>query len=106
MSLVDSSEAIGKLDFPSAAWAICEAAKTAFKAKVVWIGLVTPDSTDVVPVASAGDETGYIRQVKARWDESPHAKGPTHPGASPRCGPESSTSPRSRSCMRTPSAGP
>lgn len=77
LSLVDSSEALGKLDFPSAAWVICEAARVAFKAKLVWIGLVTPDSTEVLPIASAGDDDGYTRLIRVRWDESPRSQGPT-----------------------------
>jgi PAS domain S-box-containing protein len=30
----------------------------------------------VVPVASAGDETGYLQRIEVRWDDSPEGRGP------------------------------
>lgn len=77
MALVDSSEVLGAMDFPRSARIICETARSAFKARLVWIGLVEPETTEILPVAESGDTGGYVRSARVRWDESPRSRGPT-----------------------------
>jgi PAS domain S-box-containing protein len=44
--------------------------------RVVWIGLVEPDSKRVVPAASAGPAAGYPNEITVTWDESKTGRGP------------------------------
>ncbi len=77
MALVASAQAMGGfLDLEDASRAICDAAVTAFDARMAWIGLIVPESTEVKVVASAGQDDGYTKDVKVRWDESPNSQGP------------------------------
>jgi len=77
MALVASAQAMGGLlDMESASRTICDAAVTAFDARMAWIGLIVPESTEVKVLASAGRDEGYTDVVNVRWDESPHAQGP------------------------------
>lgn len=76
-ALLKASQAMtGFINREEAAAAICRAAMEAFDARMVWIGLVVPESTEVVPLASAGEDRGYTERIKVRWDESPEAQGP------------------------------
>lgn len=59
-----------------AARSICEAAVEAFDARMVWIGLIVADSTEVKVLASAGYDEGYTKVVQVHWDESSRAQGP------------------------------
>jgi len=45
--------------------------------KLVWIGLVEAESKEVLPVAQAGFEGGYLQSVKITWDDSETGEGPT-----------------------------
>jgi len=45
--------------------------------RMVWIGLVNNENKDVLPVAQAGFEKGYLNSVKITWDDSKTGKGPT-----------------------------
>lgn len=77
MALVASAQAMGGfLDLEDASRAICDAAVTAFDVRMAWIGLIVPESTEVKVVASAGQDEGYTKAVRVRWDESPNAQGP------------------------------
>ncbi|MBI5685034.1 MAG: PAS domain S-box protein [Verrucomicrobia bacterium] len=44
--------------------------------RVVWIGLVEPDSKRVVPAASAGTAADYPSEITVTWDESKTGRGP------------------------------
>ena len=44
--------------------------------RVVWIGLVQPDSKRVVPVASAGPAADYATEITVTWDETKTGRGP------------------------------
>ncbi len=55
----------------------CEILNQARDYKLVWIGLVGEDSKDVLPVAQAGFEEGYLESAKITWDDSETGKGPT-----------------------------
>lgn len=77
MALVASAQAMGGfLDLKAAAEAICDSAVKAFDMRLVWIGLVVPESTEIVPLATAGLDDGYTAQVRVTWDESPRSQGP------------------------------
>jgi PAS domain S-box-containing protein len=72
-----SAQAMGQfMDVRTAMRSICEAAIGAFGASMAWVGLIVPESTEVVPLASAGRDEGYTDQVRVRWDLSPRAMGP------------------------------
>jgi len=55
----------------------CEILNQTRDYKMVWIGLVNDESKDVLPVAQAGFEGGYLKSVKITWDDSKTGKGPT-----------------------------
>ncbi len=77
-ALLAASQAMGGAsDIETTARAICEAALDAFGARMAWVGLVVPESTEVQVLASAGHDEGYTRDLRIRWDESPRAQGPT-----------------------------
>jgi PAS domain S-box-containing protein len=44
---------------------------------LAWIGRADRETMRVVPVASAGDEAGYLGQIEVRWDDTPEGRGPT-----------------------------
>ena len=44
--------------------------------RLVWIGLVEPDSKRVVPAASAGPAADYVNTITVTWDESKTGRGP------------------------------
>ena len=43
---------------------------------LAWIGRADRETMRVVPVASAGDEAGYLGQIEVRWDDTPEGRGP------------------------------
>jgi PAS domain S-box-containing protein len=45
--------------------------------QLAWIGLTTKDSYDVLPVAQAGFEEGYLSSIKVTWDDSKYGQGST-----------------------------
>ena len=45
--------------------------------KMAWIGFTSDGSYDVLPVAQAGFEEGYLSSVKITYDDSEYGKGPT-----------------------------
>jgi PAS domain S-box-containing protein len=45
--------------------------------KMVWVGLVKEDTKEVVPVAKAGIEEGYLESVRITYDDSEMGMGPT-----------------------------
>ena len=45
--------------------------------RLVWIGLKQEGSYDILPVAHAGYEDGYLASVKITWDNSEYGQGPT-----------------------------
>ena len=44
--------------------------------RLVWIGLVEPDSKRVIPTASAGSATDYVNIITVTWDEAATGQGP------------------------------
>lgn len=44
---------------------------------LAWIGFINEESYDILPVAQAGFEEGYLSSVKITWDSSEHGQGPT-----------------------------
>jgi PAS domain S-box-containing protein len=44
--------------------------------KVVWVGWHDPETHAVVPIASAGDQEGYLDGIKVYADERPEGRGP------------------------------
>ncbi|MBI4296687.1 MAG: PAS domain S-box protein [Chloroflexi bacterium] len=42
-----------------------------------WIGLVQPDTYDVLPAAQSGFEEGFLSAITVRWDDSESGRGPT-----------------------------
>mgnify|MGYP001571637343 CR=1 FL=1 len=56
---------------------VCKAVIKEFGFKMVWIGVITPDSFDVKPVYQEGFEEGYLSSIKVKYDESPLGMGPT-----------------------------
>ncbi len=44
---------------------------------MAWIGFIESGSYDVLPVAQAGFEDGYLSSIKVTWDDSPYGRGPT-----------------------------
>ena len=45
--------------------------------KMAWIGFTQEGSYDIMPVAQAGFEEGYLSSVKITWDDSEYGRGPT-----------------------------
>ena len=45
--------------------------------KLAWIGFIQAGSRDVLPVAHAGFEDGYLSSIKITWDDSEYGRGPT-----------------------------
>jgi PAS domain S-box-containing protein len=43
---------------------------------LAWIGRPDRETMRVVPVASAGDEAGYLDRIEVRWDDTPEGRGP------------------------------
>ncbi|HQQ76139.1 MAG TPA: PAS domain S-box protein [Thermoanaerobaculia bacterium] len=43
---------------------------------LAWIGRADRETMRVEPVASAGDEVGYLRRIEVRWDDTPEGRGP------------------------------
>ncbi|HEX7615913.1 MAG TPA: response regulator [Thermoanaerobaculia bacterium] len=43
---------------------------------LAWVGRADRETMRVVPVASAGDEAGYLQRIEVRWDDSPEGRGP------------------------------
>ncbi len=77
-ALLFSSQAMaGFMDLSVTLRAICKAAVEAFDLRMAWVGKVVPESTELHFVVSAGFDEGYAGQIRARWDESPQAQGPT-----------------------------
>ena len=56
---------------------ICDIIYGVFDLKMVWLGIVGPDTYEVKPVAHSGLEDGYLSSVKVTWDDSLYGKGPT-----------------------------
>ncbi|MBI5749854.1 MAG: PAS domain S-box protein [Nitrospinae bacterium] len=56
---------------------VCKAIIEDFGFRMVWIGIITPDSFEVKPVYQEGFEYGYLSSIKVRYDESPLGMGPT-----------------------------
>src|SRR5271157_1489072 len=44
--------------------------------KVVWVGWHDPETHAIVPIASAGDQKGYLDGIKVYADERPEGRGP------------------------------
>jgi PAS domain S-box-containing protein len=45
--------------------------------KMAWVGFASDGSYDVLPVAQAGFEEGYLSSIKITWDDSEYGRGPT-----------------------------
>jgi two-component system cell cycle sensor histidine kinase/response regulator CckA len=43
---------------------------------LAWIGRADRETMRVVPVASAGDEAGYLQRIEVRLDDTPEGRGP------------------------------
>ncbi|MEO8053769.1 MAG: PAS domain S-box protein [Acidobacteriota bacterium] len=43
---------------------------------LAWVGRADRETMRVVPVASAGDEAGYLQKIEVRWDDTPEGRGP------------------------------
>jgi PAS domain S-box-containing protein len=43
---------------------------------LAWVGRADRETMRVVPVASAGDEVGYLERIEVRWDDTPEGRGP------------------------------
>ncbi|WP_456474995.1 GAF domain-containing protein [Candidatus Pyrohabitans sp.] len=56
---------------------VCETLHRVRGYKMVWIGLLKEDSKEVVPVAKAGVEEGYLEKVRITYDDSETGRGPT-----------------------------
>jgi signal transduction histidine kinase len=54
----------------------CEILNQTRDYRLVWIGLVQEGTRDVLPVAQAGFENGYLKSIKISWDDSETGKGP------------------------------
>lgn len=55
---------------------ICETAYSLFDLRMAWIGLIQPGSIHVEPIASAGDDNGYLANVKISWGDMATGRGP------------------------------
>jgi PAS domain S-box-containing protein len=56
---------------------ICEALVELGGFRMSWIGWHSPESHMIVPLASYGDENGYLNTIHVRSDDSPEGRGPT-----------------------------
>jgi len=45
--------------------------------KVAWVGRLDPQTQRVVPLARAGDASGYLDEIKVYGDDRPEGRGPT-----------------------------
>lgn len=45
--------------------------------KMVWIGICDEKTKNVVPIAEAGFEKGYLKSIKVKYDTSKYGRGPT-----------------------------
>jgi len=43
---------------------------------LAWIGRADRETMRLVPVASAGDQAGYLEEIEVRWDDTPEGRGP------------------------------
>jgi PAS domain S-box-containing protein len=43
---------------------------------LAWVGRADTETMRVMPVASAGDEAGYLQRIEVRWDDTPEGRGP------------------------------
>lgn len=55
---------------------ICETAHSLFDLRMAWIGLIQPGSIHVEPIASSGDDTGYLANMKISWGDENIGRGP------------------------------
>lgn len=77
-AILASSQAMtGFIELVPTARALCQFTLEAFGLELAWIGLVVPESTELKILASAGNDRGYTDRIRVRWDESPHAQGPS-----------------------------
>jgi len=56
---------------------VCEILHRVRGYKMVWIGLIKEDTKEVIPVAKAGIEEGYLEKVRITYDDSETSRGPT-----------------------------
>ncbi|OGW34948.1 MAG: hypothetical protein A2X58_00955 [Nitrospirae bacterium GWC2_56_14] len=56
---------------------ICHIIYNVFELKMVWLGIVEPDTCDVKPMAHSGREDGYLAGTPVTWDDSRYGRGPT-----------------------------
>lgn len=77
LSLAEASSGIIGIHQPNEIYGmVCAYAVQIFPAKMVWLGLVQEGSYEVLPVAHAGGEAGYLSSIKVTWDDSPLGMGP------------------------------
>lgn len=55
---------------------ICETAHNLFDLRLVWIGLIQPGSIHIEPVAFAGDDEGYLANIRVSWGDIDTGRGP------------------------------
>jgi PAS domain S-box-containing protein len=55
---------------------ICEISVTFGKFTMTWVGRIDPETRQVIPIASAGDEGGYLGKTKIYADDRPEGRGP------------------------------
>lgn len=55
---------------------ICEAAHSLFDLRMAWIGLIQPGSIHIEPIASAGDDNGYLADLHVSWGDVELGRGP------------------------------
>jgi PAS domain S-box-containing protein len=55
----------------------CDILNRASEYKLIWIGLIEEDTKDVLPIAQAGFEEGYLTSLRITWDDSETGNGPT-----------------------------
>lgn len=55
---------------------ICETAYGLFDLRLAWIGLIQPGSIHIEPIASAGDDDGYLDNMEVSWGDSETGCGP------------------------------
>ncbi|MEW6386201.1 MAG: PAS domain S-box protein [Thermodesulfobacteriota bacterium] len=55
----------------------CRIAVEEGRFRLAWIGLVDPDNLSLKPVAHAGWEKGYLKDLKISLSDSPEGRGPT-----------------------------
>jgi signal transduction histidine kinase/HAMP domain-containing protein len=56
--------------------AICESARELFGLRMVWLGLLEEGTHQVNIVSHAGNEEGYLSNIRISWDDSPAGLGP------------------------------